>query len=260
MIRYNHAVIERKWRKRWAEEENRGPLVAVQLVPKEAARLDLENGRLVLVSHFLATILAGEKPQISLLGAAQGWLGDARALGVAVQDGVGTGRYDLMVLPRDYARTKHRNVEAALTFLPGRLLETGGVSLGHLLPDFGVDACRVYVLFLGPLERDYVFSWHGLASAHRFVARVWQLAQTGALSRLEKAGCDGADWSEICDLRFVVRDRLGQKKPHTALAAIMGYVRHRSILTATETRVIAELLAPFTPFLSSELLELVATV
>ena len=45
-------------------------------------------------------------------------------------------------------------------------------------PDFGVDALRVYCLYMGPPERDYVFQWQGLASAYRLVNRVWTSVRT----------------------------------------------------------------------------------
>ena len=260
MIRYNHGMIEGKWRSRWAEgasPSKEGARVLVRLIPKDEEKLDLENARIALVSHFLASVTIDENPYLSIPGASENWLKDARRLGLRVKGGADDGEYDLAILSRDYVHTLSGDPKSARIFLCGRLLETEGFVLRDLLPDFGVDAFRVYFLFLGPLQRDYIFRWQGLATAHRFVARIWQLAQTGLQ---DDAGDVLNELKALADLRQKVQERLGQRKPHTALSAIMGYTRHRSTLTRTEVLVLAKLLRPFTPFLSAELLELVTAV
>ncbi|NMB20328.1 MAG: hypothetical protein GX979_05635 [Firmicutes bacterium] len=258
-MRYNHGMLEAKWRGRTGSGSisvGNEMDVFVKLIPKDGKQLDLENARLLLISHFLATITTSQEPHLSIPFAFEDWLDDARGLGLRIEGGAMDGGFDLAVFPRDFVDGLSRQSQNGRAFLCGRLLDTEGMYLTDLLPDFGVDACRIYFLSLGPLERDYQFKWHGLAGAHRFLARVWQLAQRG----LQDSNDEWDEPQECLALRQTVQGRLEQRKPHTALAAIMGHLKYRSTLPSNEVRVIAELLLPFAPFLSAELLELVAAV
>ena len=251
MKRYNHVLAERKWRKRWSEQgvKREEPAVCALLIPKTKAELDLENARLMVLADFFAVSLFEEKVSIAALGAKASWLESSSSLGLWAQE-EGSGTYDLAVVPRDYAAPGQPNSLRVLA--SGRLLKGGAVS--EFLPDFGGDALRVYFLYLGPPERDYEFLWQGLVSAHRFVQRIWQLGSRAT----EDAGDQGQE--RLLSLRGVVAARVLQKKPHTALAAIMGYIKGRQSLTRAEALGIAKLLRPFTPFLSAELVHLVAAL
>lgn len=255
-VRYNHGIIEAKWLNQWEQEpSDPGVKVQVRLIPKKEAKLDLENARLLLLSHFLAMVVAGKEPCLSVVGASDVWFEEARCLGLQFGTEADTEGV-VEVLPRDYVEKRTRDKEASQSYLCGRLMGTQGMYLHDLLPDFGVDAFRVYFFALGPFERDYRFNWHGLAGAHRFLSRFWQLAQTG----LEEADHPMPLPEQLLELQKTVEARLRKRKPHTALAAIMGYLNAHSTLTRNEVRVLAELHKPFTPFLSAELLHLVATV
>lgn len=77
-------------------------------------------------------------------------------------------------------------------------------------------------------------------SAHRFVQRVWRLAHSLEGSANLVSGA-------LEELAAVVRSRSGQAKPHTALAAIMGYLKTKPP-SPWEVRAVAALLQPFAPF------------
>lgn len=250
--RYNHGLVERKWKKSWNEEGAKRcvPAVCALLIPKTTAELDLENARLMVLANFFAASLFEEKVSIAALGAQASWLESSSYLGLWAKD-LGFGTYDFAVVPRDYAAPGQPNSLRVLA--SGRLLNGGPVS--DFLPDFGGDALRIYFLYLGPPGRDYEFRWQGLVSAHRFVQRVWQLG-----SRAEEDALDQGAQERLLVLKSAVAARVLQKKPHTALAAIMGYIKGKQRLTKAEALVIAKLLRPFTPFLSAELLYLVAAL
>ena len=41
--------------------------------------------------------------------------------------------------------------------------------------EFGADATRMYICFMGPLDRDKPWSTHGIEGVRRFLDRVWRL-------------------------------------------------------------------------------------
>ena len=69
----------------------------------------------------------------------------------------------------------------------GMILGEGGVkmskSLGnvinpdHIVAEFGADSMRMYEMFMGPLRQEKPWSTNGLSGVHRFLDRVWRLAQ-----------------------------------------------------------------------------------
>ena len=256
MLRYNHAVIERKWRRIWQEEQyfsQEDAQVCTVLVPGDSGELGMENARLLVLTDFFASVYFGKKVPISVCGGQERWFKEINTLGLFSQARASDAGYELAVLPRDYVRAMGE-LRARDTLYCGRLLRTE--SMRDLLPDFGVDALRIYFLYIGPLARDYVFQWHGLAGAYRFVTKLWQLGH----GSLGEPNGGFAEPEHLGDLRLKVQERILQRKPHTALAAIMGYIKNKSMLTRVEARIMATLLQPFTPFLSAELLELMASI
>ena len=221
------------------------------LIPHAGGDLGLENARLLLLTDFLCRKGRGRESVIALLSQAESWLEGARSLGLSVQAASDTQVYDVAVVPRDYGQTFGMTFKARESFSCGRLLETEDYTLSELIDDFGIDALRMYFLYMGPPARDYRFRWQGLVSSYRFVERLWRLAQHPA-GDLERSG--------LLDLHAQVQARLAQGKPHTALAAVMGYVKLKEMLAVREIEAIAILLQPYAPHLSAELLELMAAI
>ncbi len=62
------------------------------------------------------------------------------------------------------------------------------VSADDLIERFGSDAVRVYVLFMGPPEKDVEWSDRGVEGAQRFLNRLWKI-----VNRIAKAG-NGASY------------------------------------------------------------------
>ncbi len=50
------------------------------------------------------------------------------------------------------------------------------VNPDHMIQNYGADALRVYICFMGPLERDKPWSETGIQGSRRFLERVWRLA------------------------------------------------------------------------------------
>lgn len=255
MVRYNHSMIERKWRDHWGQDIDASEetvRACTVLVPSDSEALTLENARLLFLADFLVSSFYGARSAIAAIGVTEPWMRDAVHLGLSVQGAVWGEQYPIAVVPRDYGYRANQ-LRARDILSCGRLLNTGPMS--DFLPDFGVDALRVYCLYMGPPERDYVFQWQGLASAYRLVNRVWTSGQN-----CNNETDELVEQAELLELRTQVQTRLKNRKPHTALAAIMGYIKDKSVFTTKEAETIGYLLRPFAPFVSVELLDFVATV
>lgn len=254
MERYNHRLLERKWKEtclHQGETSVQGPRVCALLIPGHSPQLELENARLLVLADFFAAASWKDYTTAALGKAAipQGLA--CLALQVEKVDNP-DGEWDLAVLPRDFAHLR-QDLTCAEVVESGRLLQ--GMALGDLLADFGGDALRLYFLAMGPPARDYVCNWRGVVSAHRFVQKLWRLGQT-----LSASAHSLRDEDSLRRLRELVQARIKQKKPHTALAAVMGFLKDKQTLTPQEAGAVATLLRPFAPWISAELAALVAAV
>lgn len=249
MLRYNHRVIERELLDRVKHScapDIVGSVWALT-TPQTNSFLTVENARLLILADFFGWAGAFPGKMIHWLwpGCAEQPQGST-ALGLPLVQGLprAEGRCDLIVMPRDFFHLLPEQLTSAERLVCGRFCSTA--SLGELLADFGVDALRVYFLFLGPPQRDYQFCWNRLAAAYRFVERVWNLVQNPS-----------ADLNDTDSLRLVqtkVEQRLEKKKPHTALAAIMEYLKGKDFLTTQEISALAPSLQRYMPFLVTRML------
>ncbi|NMB01868.1 MAG: hypothetical protein GX971_10230 [Firmicutes bacterium] len=256
MLRYNHRILERKWRIIYREHHNslENPKRACAfLIPKE--QVNLENARLLVLTDVFAASFWKDNYRVILMDGNYSCRGDLERLGVfattvSPQDNV---HFDFAVVSRDFRQHLQHQSEAEV-FSCGRFLQ--GMGVEELVPDFGGDALRVYFLFMGPPERDYTFDWQALVGAYRFVEKVWRLGQEFNGETPPEQGT----MERLSDLTNVVRNRLLSKNPHTALAAIMGFLKDKKSLNIWELTALVDILRPFTPFLSAELADLVATI
>ncbi len=96
-----------------------------------------------------------------------------------------------------YARFWHKvlhDIGAVNTAEPFQRLVNQGMILGEcgvkmskslgnvinpddIIRDFGADSMRVYEMFMGPLQVSKAWSTNGLAGVHRFLDRVWRVAE-----------------------------------------------------------------------------------
>jgi leucyl-tRNA synthetase len=146
------------------------------------------------------------------------------------------------------------------------------ISPGPIVEQFGIDAARCYVLFIGPPDQDAAWSETSLKGVHHFLSRLWRL---GAQYGDEDTGWDGeqpaapqgdglrlvrkANWAIDKVTRDMARGRFAF---NTAIAAVMELVNEiyrapgapvdaRRFATATA----ASLIFPFAPHLGSEVYE-----
>jgi leucyl-tRNA synthetase len=164
-------------------------------------------------------------------------------------------------------------------FTQGMILGTDGhkmsksrgnvISPMPLVERYGADSARCYILFIGPPDQDAAWSETALEGVHRFLARLWRLADelgngTGAEPPSDPQGealtlVRKAHWA----IHKVTSDMSGRFAFNTAIAAVMELVndiyRHpdadptaRRFASATA----ASLLSPFAPHLGAEVYEM----
>ncbi|HPF71548.1 MAG TPA: leucine--tRNA ligase [Candidatus Krumholzibacteria bacterium] len=124
----------------------------------------------------------------------------------------------------------------------------------------GADSLRLYLMFMGPLERDKPWNTHGIEGVRRFLDRVWRLyfdAETDQLlPGVQDVAPDEAVLRVLHKTIDAVTTMTGDLRFNTAISQMMVFtnelnqreVRPRSVL---ETFVL--LLAPYAPHLAEEI-------
>jgi leucyl-tRNA synthetase len=150
------------------------------------------------------------------------------------------------------------------------------VSPDDMIVRYGADATRMYALFAAPPDRDLEWLEEGVGGISRFLGRVHRLTTKYAGVRAEAAGggAESAAGQELLrklhqTIGKITHDFSGRWHFNTSIASIMILVNEiaakEAAMDAGEVsgKVIAELfrgltllLAPFAPFLSAELWEL----
>jgi len=129
----------------------------------------------------------------------------------------------------------------------------------EVVEEFGVDALRLYILFMGPFEAELAWDEQGIRGVYRFLGRV----RTQANSPV--AGGQGGDEAEFSrwmhkTIRKVTRDLDGLQF-NTAVAALMEWLNYLqdmpgkvpAALWKEALEAMVRLLSPMAPFLAEEL-------
>jgi len=149
------------------------------------------------------------------------------------------------------------------------------ISPRSYVDNYGADTARCYVLFIGPPDQDADWSDEGVEGVHRFLSRLWRLADelepsTDGIRQPEDpqgAGLDlvrKANWA----IDKVTADMAGRFAFNTAISAVMEVVNdcYRLKDQADEDSVrfaaitAASLVFPFAPHLGSEVVDRLAGV
>lgn len=143
------------------------------------------------------------------------------------------------------------------------LVEKMSKSKGNIVnPDvmvqqYGSDALRMYILFMGPPELDCEWQNSGLEGIKRFLVRFWNFVTE---NRVEKDELESESTTRSVNIFLKeFQERLDNYKPNTALSAIMEWLNeaHSSSMKLGPTSLEKVLVAvsAFGPHISSELLE-----
>ena len=134
------------------------------------------------------------------------------------------------------------------------------VNPDEVIAEHGADSLRLYLMFLGPLDRDKPWNTQGIEGVRRFLDRCWRLCcdqETGALLQsVRQAEPDESTLRVLHRTIDAVTAMTGDLRFNTAISQMMVCVneliqlevRPRAVL---ETFVL--LLAPYAPHLAEEL-------
>ena len=128
------------------------------------------------------------------------------------------------------------------------------VNPDDMLAEFGTDAFRLYIMFMGPLEKVKPWQTAGLNGTRRFLFRVWSL--------FDKPLADGAPPDELDKLIHKLTKKVGEDTAslsfNTAIAAMMealnALLKHDTLWLECADRFV-RLLAPYAPHMAEELWE-----
>ncbi len=123
--------------------------------------------------------------------------------------------------------------------------------------EYGADALRCFILFLGPMDRDKPWNPNGITGVRKFLERIWRLCLD------ENGDCvldDSAPTQEIKKLLHKttqkVADDIEQMSFNTAISALMilsNELRKENVRSRQALQTLLLLLAPFAPHISEEL-------
>lgn len=133
------------------------------------------------------------------------------------------------------------------------------VNPDEIVADYGSDALRMYILFMGPPELDCEWQDSGLDGIKRFLFKLW-----GYLTNKENVLDDSQSEKEEVTRRvhrFIkdFQERIDLFKPNTAIAAFMELLNdltHKNYkIGSVSAEKVVILLSTMAPFMASELLE-----
>jgi leucyl-tRNA synthetase len=147
------------------------------------------------------------------------------------------------------------------------------VSPRELVDEFGADAARSYILYVGHPAEGGDWNDKGIEGIHRFLARLWRAAADAAANTEPSDGPTGEPTAVLRKAHWAidkVTSDLGERfATHTAIAAVIELVneltKHRDELVATPegasqyrfaAATAGSLIFPFAPHLGSEVYEL----
>jgi leucyl-tRNA synthetase len=130
------------------------------------------------------------------------------------------------------------------------------VTVDDYVRPYGVDAGRMYLMFLGPFDKGGDFRDAGIRGITRFLERVWRFVNEGRGQRAKGKGSDDVDRIVHRAIRKVTGD-IEELQYNTAISALMvllnAFEEQPEAVSADQVSVFLRLLAPFAPHMAEEL-------
>ena len=126
-----------------------------------------------------------------------------------------------------------------------------------LREQYGADAIRVHIIFLGPLEKDKVWSSQGIEGSRRFLERVWRLCfdEHGQVLSEKSTMTEALDSLFNHTIKKVTED-IETLNLNTAISSMMIFVNElyrKQVRNHKVLRTLSQLLMPFAPHISEEI-------
>ncbi len=134
-----------------------------------------------------------------------------------------------------------------------------GVNPDEVKDEFGADACRVYISFLGPFDKAKPWAHQGIEGVRRFLDRLWRLCVD------ETGRCIVEDTRPSTDINRLLHktikkvtsdiDNLSFNTAISAMMILLNEMYKESCRSRQIVSPLIQLLMPFAPHLSEELWE-----
>jgi leucyl-tRNA synthetase len=156
---------------------------------------------------------------------------------------------------------KHLFTQGMITLNGAKMSKSKGnvVNPDDIVREHGVDALRMYELFVGPPEDDADWNTNGLEGVSRFLQKVYRIAESSASKPVKTRPA-----LQKLRHRFIatLTERLNHFRFNTAVSAFMEYMNALSRevdngLDKETIETIAITISPFAPHLGEELWELI---
>jgi leucyl-tRNA synthetase len=131
------------------------------------------------------------------------------------------------------------------------------VNLDSTLENYGADTSRVYILFLGPLEKDKPWSDSGIDGVRRFLDRIWRMGvgDNGQNISTDEALSENLNKSLHKTIKKVTED-IETLNFNTAISSMMILVNDAYKENSKSKKVLSpllQMLAPFAPHVAEEI-------
>ncbi len=129
------------------------------------------------------------------------------------------------------------------------------VTPDEYIKKFGVDALRMYLMFMGPFSEGGDFRDTGMEGMYRFLGRVWRLVMASA----NKGTVDNDKGIHRQLQRAIQRatDDLPKRRYNTTIAGYMEFVNAatdaKKVLGTEDAKNFVKIIAPFAPHMAEEL-------
>ncbi len=169
--------------------------------------------------------------------------------------------YDAGFVPFQEPFSQLRNQGMLLSAEDGRRMSKSRgnvITPDEVIAKYGVDAARLYLVFLGPFDADVLWNDRGIRGITRFIERYWRLAQR---TPVQSAAANPNFEQERHKVIKRVTADVERFRFNTAVAALMEYLnyltaRRDTAVSGEQWRQAIEtftlLLAPFAPFVTEE--------
>lgn len=133
-----------------------------------------------------------------------------------------------------------------------------GVSPDEVIEEFGTDSLRLYEMFLGPLEKEKVWSTDAVSGCKRFLTRFYEMATSDKVTDQESE--DALKLGHR--LVFGVEKDILALQFNTAVAKMMEFINEFTKLPFYPRSVVkmaTQVLSPFAPHMAEEVWELLGS-
>lgn len=171
--------------------------------------------------------------------------------------------YDIGVLstPEPFTRLFHQGI--ILGEDGEKMSKSRGnvVNPDQVVADYGTDALRLYLMFLGPLEAMKPWNTKGIEGVSRLLRRLWRQfvdEKTGELSqKISAAANESADFQRVFHqtIKKITDDieSLGFNTAISQYMILMNALEKEPAITKATARGLVQLIAPFAPHIAEEL-------